>query len=130
MESDKAPTVLVVDDEALVRMYAVDVFEEAGFEVLEARDAADALQVLERLDTEGRAIDLLFTDVNMPGAMDGMELARRVHDAHPDMAVLIASGKVQADDGALPQGTPFLPTPYTPEAVLRVACRCVAHRPR
>lgn len=122
MEVGEDRRVLIVDDEALVRLYAVDVFEEAGYTVLEARDAEEALLVLAAQDSP---VDLLFTDVNMPGSMDGVDLARAVHKLYPQMAILITSGKVAVDTSDLPNETPFLPKPYSPDAVLKVAGRCV-----
>jgi CheY-like chemotaxis protein len=67
--------ILVVEDETLIRLWAADILEENGFSVLEATDADAALKVLESRPD----VRLLFTDVQMPGSLDGMELARKVH---------------------------------------------------
>ncbi len=75
-EDSLAPiVVLVVDDEAVLRFIASDVLEESGFQVLEAEDANAALKVL----AEHPGVRVLFTDINMPGALDGLDLAREVH---------------------------------------------------
>ena len=71
------PLILVVEDEELLRLHAADLLEEHGFRVVEARNAAAALKVLESRDD----VRLLFTDIQMPGALDGMDLAREVHQA-------------------------------------------------
>ncbi|MDQ2860114.1 MAG: response regulator, partial [Pseudomonadota bacterium] len=68
------PTVLVVEDEGLVRLDAVEILRDAGYAVVEAANAEQALAVV----AGGGAVDVLFTDINMPGRMDGLELARRV----------------------------------------------------
>jgi CheY-like chemotaxis protein len=85
----KSPVVLVVEDEALLRMLAVEVLEEAGFIAIEARDADEAIVLLEsRTD-----ITLLFTDINMPGSMDGLKLAHAVRERWPPIKILVVSGK-------------------------------------
>src|SRR5579872_1715818 len=83
-----APVVLVVEDEALIRLLAVDLLEEEGFSVLEATDAANALQLLEKRED----VSVLFTDIQMPGAMNGLDLAARVHERWPNIRLLLTSG--------------------------------------
>ena len=100
--------VLVVDDEALIRMNAVDMLQDAGFSVLEASDAAEALVVLDGHPE----IAVLFTDINMPGTMDGLDLARRVHQLRPDVHLIVTSGKVTPGVDALPDDGAFLGKPY------------------
>ena len=102
-----ARVVLVVDDEPLIRMNAVDMLLDAGFQVLEAADAAEALQVL----ADHPEVAVLFTDINMPGDMDGLDLARRVHDSRPDVHLIVTSGKVTPGAGTIPDGD-FLGKPY------------------
>jgi CheY-like chemotaxis protein len=109
-------TVLVVDDEALVRMCAVEILRDAGHMVFEAADAEEALAVL---DTSP-SISVLFTDINMPGDMDGLSLARRVQQRRPDVRVILTSGRLQLPVGMIPAGGGFLPKPYAGEAVLRL----------
>ena len=74
-------TVLIAEDELLVRIVAAAIFVDAGFEVIEADCAEEAL---EALNSRAAEIDLLFTDINMPGHLDGLQLARQVHEAWPD----------------------------------------------
>lgn len=80
-------TILVVEDECLVRMDVAHEFRRHGFSVFEAPDTDKALDLL-----QGEAIDLLFTDIRLPGAMDGLALAKFVQAALPEMKVVIASG--------------------------------------
>lgn len=107
-------TVLVVDDDLLVREYAADVLESEGFDVLKAANAAEALDQLGRRGD----IRVLFTDVNMPGPLDGLELAHVVRRRWPDIRVVVTSGRLQPEARALPG--PFLPKPYLPEMVVRL----------
>lgn len=109
------PVVLLVEDEPLVRMFGADVLEEAGFEVLEAVDGDAALAVLETRPD----IAVLFTDVKMPGSLDGLGLARLVHARRPDIKLLIASGHVRLDAGEIPDQGRFLPKPYGADAIVR-----------
>lgn len=113
-ENERA-VVLIVEDEPLVRMLGADVLEEAGFEVVEAFNGDEALQVLEARPD----IDVLFTDVNMPGSLDGLDLARVVHARRPDIKLLISSGQVRLSDEQIPDAGRFLPKPYAPEAIVR-----------
>jgi len=100
--------VLVVEDEALVRMNAVGLLQDAGYEVLEAPDTEHALAILEsRTD-----IGLVFTDVEMPGPMDGIGLAHRIRERWPLVLMVVASGKAIVDQSRLPVGARFLGKPY------------------
>ena len=107
--------VLVVDDDALTRMGASDMFLDAGYEVLDAGSADEALRFFE-MDS---GIRLLFTDVSMPGAMNGADLARQVATRWPDVGIILASGRPRPD--ALPRRMRFHEKPYMPAAVLRQA---------
>jgi CheY-like chemotaxis protein len=111
---DATRTVLVVEDEALVRMLAVDIFNGAGFQVVEAADAEEALEFLGALS----AVHLLFTDINMPGAIDGLTLAHRVAAEWPHVGIIIASGRGIPDPDALPAGSRFHTKPYDPARLL------------
>jgi CheY-like chemotaxis protein len=105
--------VLVVEDEPLVRMFAVDFVEDAGFDVLEAADANQAVAILEaRTD-----IRVVFTDIDMPGGMDGMKLARAVRDRWPPIEIIIVSGHKRPVAGDLPARAVFFPKPYDVDAV-------------
>lgn len=110
VEANCMPLVVVVaEDEALIRMMAVDALTEAGFTVVEAGHAADALAILA---TEPNSVHALFTDIHMPGAMDGLKLAHHVHDHWPWIALIVASGKARPSAIELPDGSRFLPKPY------------------
>jgi CheY-like chemotaxis protein len=104
------PTVLVVEDEALIRMFAADMLIDNGFAVLEAGDAAEALRILEEHDE----VDVLFTDVNMPGPMDGLDLAGQAHDRRPDLGLIVTSGRGTPDLARLPLSSIYLAKPYRP----------------
>ena len=102
--------VLIVEDEALVRMTAVDMIEEAGFEILEAANADEATILL--LEAR-RDITVLFTDIEMPGSMDGLRLAQAVRGRWPPIKIIATSGRCVVRDGDLPSGGLFLPKPYS-----------------
>lgn len=104
----KRTVVLVVEDESLLRMMAVDLVEDAGCEAVEAEDADDAVLILEaRTD-----IRIVFTDIDMPGSMDGMQLAAAIRDRWPPIKLIITSGHLRAAEVALPPGSIFFPKPY------------------
>jgi CheY-like chemotaxis protein len=107
--------ILVVEDDVFERMGASDMFLDAGYRVLEARDADEAIQIFET-DAD---IGLLFTDVSMPGSMNGAELARRVAVRWPGVGIILASGRPRP--GQLPPRMLFHDKPYAPAAVLRQA---------
>ena len=102
--------VLVVEDEWLIRESLVEVLAQAGFRVLQAAHGEDALATMQE---HGPAIDLLFTDIRMPGRLDGLELARRARALLPGLAILIASGNWVPTPGDLPAGSFFLAKPYS-----------------
>ena len=107
------PVVLVVEDEPLLRMLAVEVVEEAGFLAIEARDADEAVELLEsRTD-----IILLFTDINMPGSMDGLKLAHAVRDRWPPIKILLVSGQQRLQSSDLPSNSCFVGKPYQATAM-------------
>jgi CheY-like chemotaxis protein len=108
-QNNKAPpVVLVVEDEPLLRMLAVEVVEQAGFIAIEAQDADEAVILLEsRAD-----ITLLFTDINMPGSMDGLKLAHAVRDRWPPIKILVVSGQRQLQASELPSNSCFFEKPY------------------
>jgi DNA-binding NtrC family response regulator len=103
------PTILIVEDEFLVRRVSADQLEEDGYCVLEAETAADAIRILE----SEAGVAVMFTDVNMPGDLDGLGLARLVHERWPAVRLLVTSGggKVSAHD--VPDDGRFMPKPYT-----------------
>jgi two-component system, response regulator PdtaR len=108
--------VLLVEDEPLVRMTAADELDDAGFRVLEAKNADEALVVLEAHSAE---VQVLFTDVNMPGSMDGMALAERVYQRWPHVLLLISSGYARPHPDEIPDHGRFEPKPYRGETLVR-----------
>lgn len=102
-------TVLVVEDEVLVRMFAADSLAQEGFTVLEAGDAHEALAVLE----EHSDVKVLFTDINMPGPIDGLQLAAIIAARRPDVKLVVTSGRHRLKDYQLPDSGAFLEKPYT-----------------
>jgi len=108
--------VLVVEDEALVRMDLVANLEDSGYQTFEASSAAEAIEVLERHP----AIRVVFTDIQMPGTMDGLELARCVRKRWPPTIIVISSGKIQPDEDEMPDGVSFLPKPYDERKLSRI----------
>lgn len=106
---DEPLVVLLVEDELLMRMTAADELEEAGFQVLEAASADVALKVLEAGSDE---VQVLFTDLNMPGSMDGLALAEQVHSCWPHVLLLISSGYARPGPDEIPDDGRFVPKPY------------------
>jgi len=100
--------VLIVEDEPLIRWCTAGMVEDAGYAVVEAEDADVAMRILE----EQSDIDCIFTDVDMPGSMDGLALVRAVRARWPSIAIIVASGKRTPADDQLPPGARFLPKPY------------------
>ncbi len=112
----KRPVVLVVEDEFLLRMDAADVIAAAGFEVIEAANADEAIEVLETRSD----ITVVFTDIQMPGSMDGLKLARAVRGRWPPIKIIATSGRLNVGELDLPEGGRFLPKPYSPAQVTGV----------
>ena len=111
------PLVLVVEDEALVRMTLADVLEDAGFKVIEAVHADEALRVLKAVSD----IQAVVTDVEMPrGSINGFELARRVRTDCQGIGVLVVSGRAAPKAGDLPDGVLFIGKPVHPETLVRL----------
>ena len=106
--------ILVVEDEALIRLWVADILEENGFSVLEAKDADAALKVLESRPD----VKLLFTDVQMPGSLNGMELAREVHARWPHILLVITSGRERPTRAEIPDDGRFVAKPYSGEELL------------
>jgi CheY-like chemotaxis protein len=100
--------VLVVEDHPLVRMSVLEVIVEAGFETIEASSAAEAIRLLEARPD----IHLVFTDAEMPGTMDGLELAHYIRNRWPPVKLIVVSGKLVIDPQELPPGARFFPKPY------------------
>ncbi|MCB5177576.1 response regulator [Microvirga lenta] len=117
MSNDSRSTIiLVVEDEALVRMLASDILtEDGGYRVIEAVNADEALTLLEARHD----VRLVFTDVDMPGTMNGFALARAIDLRFPSIEVIVTSGRKMPGVGELPEGIPFLPKPYASSALIQ-----------
>jgi two-component system, response regulator PdtaR len=109
---DKA-VVLVVEDEALIRMSAVHMVEDAGFMVVEACDADEAIAILESRPD----IRAVFTDINMSGSMDGWKLAHAIRGRWPPIHLIVTSGLYVPEEGQLPAKGLFIRKPYSAEQV-------------
>lgn len=106
--TNRKAVILIVEDNAVIRMGAVDLVVHAGYEALEASNAEDAIRLLEaRTD-----IVLVFTDVGMPGTMDGIKLAHYIRNRWPPVKLIVASGRSIVEQSRLPEGTHFFPKPY------------------
>ena len=106
--------ILVVEDEPLIRLGVVFLFEDAGYTVSEATNADEAIR---RLETDPE-IRLVVTDVDMPGSMDGIKLAHFVRNRWPPVRLIVVSGKVGVMPEQLPEGVPFFPKPYAESQLL------------
>ncbi|KZD20446.1 response regulator [Tardiphaga robiniae] len=106
------PTVLVVEDETLIRDLVSEELSDAGFEVLQVGNASQAIAVLEARQD----IHLLFTDIDMPGSMDGLKLAAAVRDRWPPVHIIITTGK--ARPMTIPANALFIPKPYLTRALV------------
>jgi CheY-like chemotaxis protein len=107
-ESAISPAILVVEDEVLIRMSIADTIEEAGFTVYEAANADQAIRMLE----VHQDIRVLFTDIDMPGSMDGLRLASAVRNRWPPVKIIITSGHVKIRQEELPVDGRFFAKPY------------------
>lgn len=112
--STKVPNVLIVEDEMVLRMRAVDIVEDAGFCPVEAVNADEALSILESRSD----ISLLFTDIQMPGSMDGLKLAHAVHDRWPAIKIILVSGRVKPSDAERPADSRFFGKPLGVERMI------------
>lgn len=106
--------VLVVEDEPMLRMMAVDMVEDAGFEAVEAADATEAVRTLETRPD----IRIVFTDIDMPSGVDGMRLAAIIRERWPPIEIILTSGFTTGEDLDLPARTEFFSKPYEPERVV------------
>ncbi|WID98064.1 response regulator [Bosea vestrisii] len=106
--------VLVVEDDAIVRMDTASMIIEAGFEAIEATSADEAIVILEARSD----INVVFTDIEMPGSMNGLKLAFAVRDRWPPVVIIIASGRIRPEPDQMPTDVTFLRKPYSEAAVL------------
>ncbi|EHH69346.1 response regulator [Gluconobacter morbifer] len=110
-----AERVLIVEDQALLRFLAVDMLETEGYPTVAAANAQEALEALGNFSDIG----FIFSDINMPGSVDGLELARTVDARWPNVGIILTSGEDLGRAPALPHGTVFLPKPYEWDEVYR-----------
>lgn len=104
----RRPVILIVEDDFLIRSHAAQIIEETEFDVVEASDADEAIAILEARSD----ITVLFTDIQMPGSMDGLKLAAAVNGRWPPIKIVATSGLVHLRPDDLPEGGRFLPKPY------------------
>jgi len=114
--------VLIVEDEPLLRMNAVDMVEDAGFEAVDAANAEQAMQVLERRDD----ISIIFSDIDMPPGIDGMKLVAIVRDRWPPIEIILVSGQLVSDEVDLPERGLFFSKPYRSGELIAAMTRLAA----
>lgn len=111
---NKVAIILVVEDEPLLRLAAVDLVEAAGYQAVAAADATEAVAILEERDD----IRIVFTDVDMPRGLDGMRLAAIIRDRWPPIKVIVVSGHIQDLGDRIPAETVFFAKPYREEQIV------------
>ena len=112
----RTAVVLIVEDEPLLLMNAVDMIEDAGFQAFTAENADEAIKLLEtRTD-----ISIIFTDIDMPGSMNGLRLANAIRGRWPPIKIIATSGHFRVRDGDLPDGGRFLPKPYSSGQIIHL----------
>src|ERR1700709_2847959 len=111
VDSSEVPNVLIVEDEMVLRMRAVDIVEDAGFRSVEAVNADEAISILESRSD----ISLLFTDIQMPGSMDGLKLAHAVHHRWPAIKIILVSGRADPSEAEKPADSRFFGKPLSVE---------------
>lgn len=114
MHTNFTGSILVVDDDPLLRMLAADTFTDVGYTVFEADSGSAALQLLK----SGADVSAVFTDIQMPGDPDGLKLARLLRTMCPTCAILVTSGQVTPAPEDLASGARFVPKPYRPRELL------------
>ena len=101
------PIVLIVEDDMILRMRSVDIVEDAGYTPVEAVDADEALGILQSRSD----IALLFTDIQMPGSMDGLQLAHAVYERWPQLKIILVSGQLKLSSAEIPRDSRFFGKP-------------------
>ena len=109
----RRPIILIVEDDFFLRVHAAEMIQDAGFNIVEAGNADEAIAILEARPD----IHVVFTDIKMPGSMDGLKLARFVRGRWPPIKIVVTSGNFAGRDGDLPEDGVFLPKPYTFDTV-------------
>ncbi len=126
MKKQLSREALVVEDEPMTRMVAADAISEVGVKVYEASDAGEALHIL----GEHPKVGLLFTDIELPGGMDGRALAEEVHCVRPDVELVVTSGTNDVADSDLPDSGTFLSKPYRTEHLQNIVKKKLESRHR
>ena len=121
-----AVSVLVVEDEALIRMDIADQLEREGFFIFEAANADQAIVVL----NAEPSVRIMFTDIDMPGSMDGLKLAAAVRERFPPVQIIVTSGHRMVEISEMPDGSVFFGKPYQHAAVMASMRQVLAARPR
>jgi two-component system, response regulator PdtaR len=119
VDASNLPTrtvILVVEDEPLVRIFMADFLEEAGFKVFEAVNADEAITVLQARPD----VQTVITDIEMPGSMNGLDLAKTIHLRWPRIRIVVTSGRARPGPDDLSDGAAFLAKPYRPETVIQM----------
>lgn len=124
MGKRKSPEVLIVEDQFTTRMVAADAISDMGLRVREAGDADEALQAIDDYPDIG----VLFTDIQMPGQMSGLELAEQVHEDRPDVELIVTSGGTKVHNSELPDSGTFLSKPYHTSSLVEIVKQKVASR--
>lgn len=120
--TERRPVVLVVEDEPLILIHSNLALEDAGYLPIAVADAGAALDTLRKRGD----VEIMFTDVRLPGGMDGLELARRVRHTYPHVAIVVTSGSQRVDAEMLPRGAAFVAKPYTAAQITRLLDRVAA----
>ena len=123
--SEKVPTILVVDDEVLVRVVIAEYLRDCGYRVVEAGSAEDAVTIL----NSQLKVDIVFTDLELPGRSSGLELARWIRKHYPDMKVIVTSGIYSSAElaGELCEAGPPIVKPYESDVVVQRIRSLSAH---
>lgn len=108
-------TILIVEDEAIIRFELIDLFEDEGYRVFAAASADEAIAILDR---HGE-VRVVLTDIEMPGSMDGLRLAHYIRKRFPPTLLLVASGRITVPERDMPEHSAYLAKPFDPAAMLR-----------
>jgi CheY-like chemotaxis protein len=115
--------ILIVEDEMLLRMRAVDMVEDAGYTSVEAVDADEAVAILESRSD----IALMFTDIQMPGSMDGLKLAHAVHERWPPIKIILVSGQMRRANIDIPPDSRFFGKPLEAKEMIAEMQNMIGH---
>ena len=122
MMPDSPVYVLVVEDDFLSRLHAVNLVEDAGYIAVEASNADEAITILEAR----KDIRIVFTDIDMPGSMDGLKLAHAIRERRPPIELILTSGYFDLSDDEIPEHGRFFPKPYRDQEIISALQHFVA----